>query len=117
LYSPGAHSDVAQIIGGTNVVLRRCRLEAATDNINAALQMGGFTGGASSVGPFLVEDTFFNGGGYILSGGQPVGANGPFTFRRNRFGTSYNFGPTYPGLTTSADWDNTNVDDATGVPV
>lgn len=120
---PGGHDDALQTAGGTNIIIRRNRLEVMNvenDTMyNAGFQVGSLSGSLINM---TVEDNYFNGGNYQLNGttsdenGHTVSNT---VWRRNRFGPDYRTGQARPSMQTGtgADWDNTNVDDVTGLPV
>ena len=114
----GAHADGGQIqFGLTNLVVRHNVIDlGSTPNANAALFLAPDQG-PSTNGPVLVEENKLNGGNYVLycvdgNNGQYVISN--MTFRNNRFGTSYSYGPM--NVNVPVTWTG-NVWDATGAPL
>jgi len=125
-YTPGAHCDLVQIEqGAANTLIHWSNFEAwnAMDSpaggggtSNAVLQTGSVNG---DIGPVDWFDNWFDGGHYTIRGTTP---DDPFaciyTFRRNKHGRGYQYGP-LRAMTgrPDIDYDTSNVWADTGLPV
>lgn len=113
----GSHSDGVQLINSiTGLYFARNNIDVSDGQggINSAMQFGGFAAGAA-VDDFVIENNWFNGGGYTISGGYattPVG--GTVVVRNNRFGLANAYSSVvHPA--SAAQWIvPTNVWDVTG---
>ena len=79
----GAHQDVVQITGGSNIVLRHNTMDIAVDGANAAVMMGTYPGS-----DITVENNLLAGGGYTVYGGSSNGYTN-VKIINNRFSTRY----------------------------
>ena len=122
----GAHCDTFQITtGAANLLIHwnNC-LNFNADNSetaagqpgNGVLQTGTVTG---PIGPVTWENNWFDGGGYTIRTGDSTNRQGnpvTYTFRNNRFGRGFRYGPLL-GTMVGVDFDASNVWDDTGLPV
>lgn len=115
--SKGSHNDTLQSTGGSNIVVRRNRLEPWNpdnqDPFNAALMLGSTT--EDGLRDVLVEDNYLNGGNFTVSIRGDSAVSG-IVFRRNTWGRDHRYGPvagTHEGVTLGVD--NVYLDD--GSPV
>lgn len=119
----GAHADAIQLLGDTKglYVARNTFDYSNTANANSALQLGSFLGTNPTVDAFVLEDNYFNGGGYTLSGDFTASGGSAISYtntiaRRNKFGLSNAYNSVlYPGgIATILTANNTNVWEVTG---
>ncbi|WP_418605339.1 hypothetical protein [Georgenia sp. SUBG003] len=111
------HTDVVQVMSGSNIVIRGNNLQAYNPESgiygNAAFMFGEDSGPVSDC---LVEGNLMNGGNYTVNGGGSGTDGAACEFRDNAFqddtrhGTSANLGP-------NVVWDESNVRLGTSTPV
>lgn len=122
----GAHCDTFQITtGAANLLIHwnNClNFNAANSETaqgqpgNGVLQTGTVT---NDIGPVTWEHNWFDGGGYTIRTGDTTNRQGnsvTYTFRHNRFGRGFRYGPLF-GTMLGVDFDATNVWDDTNEPV
>ncbi len=120
---PGGHDDALQTTSGDAMIIRRNRLEVMNVEFdtmyNSCFQVGSLSGDLTNL---TFEDNYLNGGNYMVNG-TGDSENGHLmantVWRRNRFGPDYRNGQARGDVVNGAavDWDDTNVDDITGLPV
>jgi hypothetical protein len=115
---PGCHVDVLQSTNGTGIRVRRNNLQAfnpvTRDPMNAAFQFGETLG---VIRDCLFEGNLMNGGNFTVNGGGGGTTGSQCTFRDNRFGRDYRYGPVGnlgPGVVFDA---STNLLEDTKQPV
>lgn len=110
-----SHPDSVQFTnngsGSLLATIDRCWIDChnrdTTELGNAAIQLGGFGTGGGPDG--TVTDCYFNGGNYTVNA-QKVPASGHLiTFRRNRFGRIFRYGPLNGTSSPCFDFDDSNV--------
>lgn len=89
----GNHTDVIQVVSGSNIVVRGNNLQAYNPDTgtrgNAAFMFGEDDG---EVRECLVEGNYMNGGNYTVNGGGSGTEGAACTFRRNQFGEDHRYG-------------------------
>jgi hypothetical protein len=119
--SQTAHADAIQVQdGSTNIVIRHNTIDLSNsvgiNSANAAVFIAPDFG-PNTEGPILVEDNYFDGGGYTVY--CVDGNNGEFvisniTFRNNTFGRTAEYGPVYVNVPVT--WTNNTYAD-NGEPI
>ncbi|MDG4833523.1 hypothetical protein O7627_30070 [Solwaraspora sp. WMMD1047] len=113
------HNDAVQAVGGSDIVVRRNRLDAyrpdTADPMNACLMIGSKP--RSAVRNVLVEGNYCTGGNYSIGVRADLTGSG-IVIRANTFGRDYRYGviarPDQPGV----EWDRpSNIWFDTGEPV
>lgn len=118
--TPGSHSDVMQLTGGSNIIVRRNHISAwyyqTNDFCNAAMMHGSPQGDLDT---YRVTDNYLDGGNFILHGGTDwTGYNiTNVYFGNNRFGRHKTYGTVNPDMYLNAVWDDDNIFDDTGEKV
>ncbi len=117
---PGAHADGGQVQSGVDdVVVRHNVIDSSNARLgtlgNSALIIKPDMGGSSN-GPVVIEDNWLNGGNYTLyvvpgSSGDTIKE---VDVLRNRFGSTYRYGPASATVPVNA---SGNVWDADGSPL
>lgn len=119
-HGDGAHCDIVQIVSYATGHISWCNFQGfnAADSPTAGgswssgvLQTGTMT---ADTGPVVWADNWFNGAGYTIRGAETAYVT-DMTFRRNKFGRGYRFGPVY--RVAAFDFDPSNVWEDTGLPV
>lgn len=113
----GAHADGGQVQGGiVNTVVRHNWIDMNFANANAALFIAPDLG-PSSAGPLTIEGNYVNGGNftvYIVDGNNGQYFISNITFRDNKFGRNFNYGPMNVNVPV-AETNNTYLDNGAAV--
>lgn len=111
------HTDVVQVVSGSNIVLRGNALIAANPEEgiqgNAAFMYGEDDGPVTDC---LVEGNYLDGGNYTVNGGGSSTDGAECTFRDNVLGRDNRYGPV-ANIGPGSDWDASNVWVETHEPV
>lgn len=111
------HTDVVQVVSGSNIVVRGNALEAhnPTSGLmgNAAFMFGEDDGPVTDC---TVTGNYLNGGNYTVNGGGSSTDGAACTFRDNALGKDHRYGAA-ANLGPQTDWDSSNVWLKTGDPV
>lgn len=117
----GAHCDVVQITSSASGYITWCNFQGFNDPASPSaggqpcsgvLQTGTMT---DATGPIMWADNWFNGAGYTIRGANDSPYPTDMTFRRNRFGRDFRYGPVYQ--LALFDFDASNVWEDTLLPV
>lgn len=113
----GCHIDALQSTGGIGIVVEGNNLQAYNaetgDFMNAAFQFGTTQGPISDA---IVRGNLMNGGNFTVNGGGGGTSDATVSFRDNRFGRDFRFGP-IGNLGPNVSFDLSNVFHDTGSPV
>lgn len=111
------HTDVVQVVSGSDIVIRGNALEANNPDSglmgNAAFMFGEDDGPVTDC---TVEANYLNGGNYTVNGGGSGTTGAQCTFRDNVLGNDHRYGAS-ANLGPKVDWDDSNVWVKTGKPV
>lgn len=111
------HIDALQTTAGSNIEITGNNLQAYNpetgDQANAAYQFGSTQGAVDDVS---VKGNLLNGGSYTVNGGGGGTSDSAVTFRDNRFGRDFRYGPV-ANLGPQVEFDSSNVWHDTGEPL